>query len=172
MVTIHNVEQGTGEWFKLREKKWTGSTIIHLLRGKGLPERVEFTSRYAERGKALEPQALTAYKLAFDRDYMSVGFVTNSDWEGCGYSPDGISGEILLEVKCFNGDRHKMLLAEEIPAEVMAQIQFGMLICELDQAQLIAYNPHDIDCNILHVIDIPRDEKIISNMKEKLKEAR
>ncbi len=171
MVTIHDVVQGSDSWHKLREEvDWTGSTIIHLLKGKKRPERVEFTNKYMERGKALEEPALMSYKLDTDRDYMSVGFVTNSTWEGCGYSPDGVSGEILLEVKCFNGDRHKMLLAEKIPAEVLAQIQFGLMICELDQAQLIAYNPHDADGDTLKVMNITRDEKIIANMKRKLKD--
>lgn len=170
MVTIHDVAQGTPEWFALREEKWTGSTIIHLLKGKSLPKRVEFTSKHTERGKLLESPALMAYKVEKERDYISVGFVTNSSWEGCGYSPDGISGDTLLEVKCFNGDRHKMLLDEKIPAEIMAQIQFGLMICELDKAQLIAYNPHDEDQQVLHIIDVPRNEKIIANIQAKLRE--
>jgi len=169
MITLHSVVQGSEPWHALREEvDWTGSTVIHLLRGKPRPERSDFTNRYTERGKALEPQALLAYKIETERDYIQPGFVTNSDYSTCGYSPDGISGDILLEVKCFNGERHKMLLRGEIPVEVMAQIQFGMLICELDRAQLIAYNPHDEDGETLHVIDIERDEKIIANMKKRL----
>jgi len=168
MVTIHDVKQGSRKWHQLREKvDWTGSTVIHLLKGKPRPKDTQFTSKHTERGKLFEPQALLAYKMATGREYMEVGFVTNTDYPTCGYSPDGISGEILLEVKCFNGDRHRMLLRDEIPPEVMSQIQFGMMVCELDKTQLIAYNPHDSD-GILHIIDIPRDEKIIANIKKRL----
>jgi hypothetical protein len=64
-----------------------------------------------------------------------------------------------------------MLLAEELPAEITAQIQFGLMICEMDKAVLIAYNPHDVDQDMLHIVEIARDEKIIANMEKKLKEA-
>lgn len=168
MVTIHEVKQNTEAWHKLREDvAWTGSTIIYLLKGKKRPERSNYTSGAMERGKALEPQALMAYKLETDREYIEVGFVTNSDYPTCGYSPDGVSGEVLLEVKCFNPERHQALLDGNIPAEVTAQIQFGMLICEMEKAVLIAYNPH-YDGQQLGIIEIARDEKIIANMEKKL----
>jgi hypothetical protein len=169
MITIHDVKQGSETWHKLRrEVAWTGSTVIHLLKGKVRPPEILFTNKWTERGKLFEPQALLAYKMATGREYTEVGFVTNDEYPTCGYSPDGISGDTLLEVKCFNGDRHRMLLREEIPAEVIAQIQFGMMVCELNEAQLIAYNPNDSDANILYIIDIPRDEKIIANIKKRL----
>ena len=170
MITIHDVTQGSEVWHRLRrEVDWTGSTVIYLLKGKIRPPESPFSNKWTERGKLFEPQALLAYKLALGRDYTEVGFVTNDKYPTCGYSPDGISGEILLEVKCFNGDRHRMLLREEIPAEIMAQMQFGMMVCELESAQLIAYNPNDSDGQFLHIIDVPRDEKIIANIQNKIK---
>lgn len=171
MVIIHDVEQGSPAWHKLRQEvDWTGSTAIHLLRGKPRPAETGVSSRAMERGKALEPLALMTYKFETERDYMVIGFVTNTKYERCGYSPDGISGEILLEVKCANGERHKDLCEGRIPPQYMAQMQFGMLICELEMAQLIAYNPADKESPLV-ITDVPRDEKIIANINRKLKGA-
>lgn len=167
MLRIHEVEQGSDEWFALRRGKWTGSTAIKLLQDKPLPDESHFSTRWTERGKALEDQALVAWYLATQRAYMTVGFVTDDKYPNCGYSPDGISGGVLLEVKCLNGDRHTKLTEGKIPKEYMAQIQFGLMICGLDHAELIAYNPHNRD-NVLKVIKVPRDEKIITNIQKKL----
>lgn len=172
MIKIHNVRQGSAEWFALREGKWTGSNIINMLKGRAWVQQQNFTSKYTERGKWFEQQALLAYYLATGKKYKIIGFVTNPDYPTCGYSPDGISGKTLLEVKCFTGDRHKMLVDENIPIEIMAQIQFGMMICELKKATLIAYNPNESSGFLLHMIDIPRDEQIIKNMQTKLKAPR
>lgn len=170
MITIHDVIQDDEAWHKLRQEvDWTGSTAIYLLQGKKRPAETGISSRLMERGKALEPQALTAYKLETERDYMEVGFVTNNKNPKCGYSPDGISGEILLEVKCANGDKHRDLCEGRIPAQYIAQMQFGMMVCDLNLAQLIAYNPNDKEKPLV-ITNVPRDKKIITNIKNKLKE--
>lgn len=163
MITYHGVKQRSPEWFKLREGKWTGSTAIRLLQGKSLKnESSNFTNPAMMRGQLLEPAALREYSVMYKSIPRTVGFVTNSKYPNAGYSPDGIDGKILPEIKCLNGHRYDALITGEIPMEYIAQIQFGLLICELEKARLLAFNPEREQQ--LTVIDINRDEEIINNI--------
>jgi hypothetical protein len=93
-----------------------------------------------------------------------------------GYSPDGLDGNILLECKAFNVEKHlKIIKAAKragmlgIPIEISAQIFFGLTITELPKARLLLYNPDVEDlAQKLWIIDISTDRKIISNFKRKL----
>jgi hypothetical protein len=170
MLTIHEVEQRSPEWFKLRDGLVTGSNAFTLLtRGKNAAinnGQSNGGGYWAKRGKDLEPQALEIYQAVFELPVVSYGFITNSDYPGCGYSPDGIVPmQVLDEVKCFAGDKHDNCLTS-IPNEVYAQIQFGLMICELEVGHLILYNPDMKDlanCFKVHVID--KDEKLINRFK-------
>jgi hypothetical protein len=170
MITLHNVVQRSPEWFKLREGRWTGSTAILLLAERPLPPRgpkIQTTAMF--RGEMLEPIAIAEYQEQTGIDVFTTGFVTNSDYPNAGYSPDGIVGDTLLEVKCLGKSNHEALCARKIPMEYMAQVQFGLLICELDKAQIIAFNPdHENPALRLVIIDVPRDEQIITNIRNKL----
>jgi hypothetical protein len=169
VITYHPVEQGSPAWHKLRQEvDWTGSTVIYLLRGKPRPPETGFTSKGTEHGKFFEQQALLVYKMETGNDYRIVGFVTNSKYGTCGYSPDAIATDLLLEVKCFYGKAWDDAKKGIISPAVIAQIQFGMMICELKRARLLIYNPKDKERQLI-IIDIKRDPKVIANIKAKLK---
>lgn len=168
MVLIHDVSQRSPEWFKLREGRWTGSTAIKLLQGKPLPtEFSDYQSPAMLRGQVLEPIALQEFSVQTGIDTLSVGFVTNNLYPNAGYSPDGIVGDTLLEVKCLNDERHEALARGEIPLEYLAQIYFGMVICELDKARLLAFNPEYE--RQLTILEIEYDPVITDNIVSKLK---
>jgi hypothetical protein len=97
-----------------------------------------------------------------------VGFVTNDKYPNCGYSPDGILPDRIIEVKAFNESKH-LASHNDIPFDVMAQIQFGLMISEMPVGVLVLYNPdiNNIDQNLLLKV-IPRDDKIIANIERKL----
>lgn len=167
MITIHDVKQGTPEWHELRKGRWTGSRAIKLLQGKPLPDDSAIVAnKYMRRGTLLEPIAIREYEHNYETDVLRPGFVTNSDYPNAGYSPDGITGDVLLEVKCANGVRHEALVNGDIPIEYLAQVHFGMVICELKTAKLLAFNPEYNEQ--LTVIDIPYNQTIIDNIKSKL----
>lgn len=170
MITLYNFEQRSPKWFKKREGRWTGSTAILLLAGRPLPSsgpKIQTTAMF--RGEMLEPIAITEYQEQTGIDVFTTGFVTNSLYPNAGYSPDGIAGDTLLEVKCLGKFNHEALCAHKIPMEYMAQVQFGLLICELDRAQIIAFNPDHPNPSLrLVIIDVPRNEQIITNIKNKL----
>lgn len=167
MVLIHDVEQRSDQWFKLREGKWTGSTAIKLLQGKPLPTTFsDYQSPAMLRGQVLEPIALQEFTVQTGIDVLSVGFVTNDKYPNAGYSPDGIVGDTLLEVKCLNDERHEALAKGDTPLEYLAQIHFGMVICELKKAKLLAFNPEYRQQ--LTILDIDFSTDIAGNIRKKL----
>lgn len=95
----------------------------------GWPEPV-FTNHDMMRGVLDEPVARKAYSDHF-APVREVGFIVRDDWGfSIGYSPDGLVGdEGLLEIKSRRAASHlDSILADEIPAENMAQIQCGLLV--------------------------------------------
>lgn len=171
MLIIHNVEQRSEEWFKLRENKITASNAGKLLlygKEKALEKTKQFTNVWAERGKILESEAIELYEKIKNVSVMTPGFVTNSKFKECGASPDGITNK-LIEVKCFNPSKHLGITIDTIPFEVIAQIQFSLMICDLDKADLVLYNPDLKPEKALKIIEIDRNEMIIKHIKSKLK---
>lgn len=168
MIVYHPVTQGSEEWLKLRENLWTGSKAIRLLQGKPLPREADFGGNWAtRRGQALESVALAEYERVGKHFLSRPGFITNTVYPNAGYSPDGIDGKTLLEVKCLNGERHEKLASGDIPLEYLVQIYFGMVITGLRKAKLLAYNPEY--ANSLTVLNIKYDKSIGANIRKKLR---
>lgn len=171
MFTIHDVEQRSSEWFELRANKITASNAWKLLlygKNKALEPAKPFTNIWTQRGNALEPEAIELYEKIKGINVMQVGFITNTKFDNCGASPDGITDR-LIEVKCFNKEKHLIINEDNIPFQVMAQVQFSMMICELDKTDLVLYNP-DLDAkNALKIIEIKQDNLIVKHIKSKLK---
>jgi len=169
-IVIHDVEQGSPEWHALRKDKWTGSRAIKLLQGKPLPDDSStYQNAAMRRGSILEGVAIREYERMADTSVLRPGFVTNTLYPNAGYSPDGIEGDILLEVKCLNGMRHIALAGGKIPLEYQVQIYFGMVICGLKKAKLLAFNTEYEQQ--LTVIDIKYDKVITANIRKKLRAA-
>jgi hypothetical protein len=82
------------------------------------------------RGATEEPDALIVYS----EHYAAVkpcGFMVRDDWGfQIGYSPDALAGDDgAVEVKCPRAKEHlRVILADEVPAEHMAQLQTGLLV--------------------------------------------
>ena len=168
MIKIHDCIQGDEIWHDLHDNLWTGSVAIKLLQGKPLPKWDQWGgNKYTKRGQILENIAIGEYQREVKHKIQRPGFVTNSLYPNAGYSPDGIYGKTLLEVKCLNNERHQKLIEGDIPLEYLAQIQFGMIILNLKKAKLLAYNPESE--KQLTVIDIPYDKDIGANIRRKLR---
>jgi hypothetical protein len=127
-MIIHNVEQGTPEWFAIRKMKMTASEAQAIAaNGKGLEtyirnlmkdsyssaEKEHFTSKDTERGNELEPLAREIYELTTGRTVQQVGFIEYDEFVG--FSPDGLVDEDGgTEIKCLNDEKHFSLMIDGI----------------------------------------------------------
>ena len=174
MIRYYNFDQRSEKWRIYRKDKWTGSTAIDLLSGKKTPPKSDpdYDNKYMQRGRILEPLAIEAYEHKYGVKVQHFGFVTNSKYPHAGYSPDGIEPGIIDEVKCLGLQKHDNIVNGElpIPTDYMAQMQFGLLITELEKAKLILYNP-DSDTP-LFVIDVAVEPTIQDFLKKRLEETR
>ena len=158
MITIHRVEQGSEKWKKLRADLYTGTAAEKLLQYSGSVKIVNgVASAYAlteitgfggnfftKRGNLLEIQAIKLYQKITKSEVMTspeAGFVTNSKFPNCGYSPDGLRPDRTVECKAFNKEKHMKMFNGEITLKVLAQCYFGMLICGKKICDLVIYNP-------------------------------
>lgn len=182
MIIFHTIDQGTEEWKAIRRLIWTGSTAIRLLQGKRLKHEGDWDGNDAtRRGHALEHAIIREYERKYKRFVARPGFVTNTVYPNAGYSPDGIDGGWLLEMKAFQNEKlHsliknksttslKEIIASKIPLEVRAQILFGMIITGKRKARLLAIDPDAIDREQLTVIEISYEKLIGNNIRAKLR---
>jgi len=148
-MTTHAVEQRSNEWFELRKGRITASRagklfraadkdalLVELVRQKaGLPPT--FQGNEATRyGTEAEPLARASFEAAFDVEVTEVGFVSTGR---LGASPDGIFDGHLLEIKCpWSRD-----IPDEPFSEHLAQVNFQLGVCGLENAALWYWTPDD-----------------------------
>jgi len=186
-MIIHNLEQGSEEWLKIRIGKFTASSF-HVFLGnsktkenelyKKAAERITgvkcdsdtFSNKHTERGNKLEDEARSIYELLNDVMVDEVGFIELD--KNTGYSPDGLIGEEgLLEIKCKDNHtflRNKIKGEKGIESQYRTQIQFGLYVTGRKWCDYVCYNPNFNDSLIF--IRIFRDEEKISKIAECLNE--
>ena len=180
-MIIHNVEQNTPEWFRLRMGVPTASRFGEIYTGTGkasasadnymyslLAEIVanepgeSFSNAATEWGHEMEPRAVSAYEMLEGRSMEVVGFVTN-DKGTVGCSPDRVN----LEIKCPALKTHlKYLVDGRCPTKYIPQVQGCMLICEQDHWDFMSYHP---DARPL-IVRVERDEEYIDGLSKHLNE--
>lgn len=159
MKIIKDIQQGTPEWFKIREGKMTASHAQAIgNQGKGLEtyiyelmaeyfssgEKEQFSNEHTERGNELETLARQIYELEKEVDVQQVTFIELDEYVGC--SPDGLIGKDgLIEIKCPNDTEYlKYLLngSKQIDTKYDWQVQMQLLITERKWCDLVIYNPN------------------------------
>lgn len=161
MIQIHDMSQGSPEWFAARKGLPTASQFATILangRGGG-PSKTRqtylyklageiltgepmdsFSNVHTERGHAMEPEARQFYAFMQDVEPELVGFITNGP-KGC--SPDSLIGDDgMLEIKTKLP--HLMIAAHEhggFPSEHVAQCQGQLWVAEREWVDLICYWP-------------------------------
>lgn len=180
----HDIEQGTDEWHTLRRGKITASAVSPLITGTGKPanndtSRAQLLQLLAERitgesdasfynddmarGHLLEPLARDLYAKHYS-PVIECGFITRPFDSGLvlGYSPDGLVGnDGLIEIKSPRQKNHlKAMLADEVPAKYVPQIQLGLAVTGRDWSDFISYAPG----LPLFVHRCQRDEAVIAQL--------
>jgi hypothetical protein len=144
--------QGSDEWHDQRRGMVTASVVGRLLTATTLEPADNDTSRgltavlvaeritgYTEptymnddmlRGIEDEPRAVQHYSDHYAPVVTDGFMVREEDGWTLGYSPDGLVGDDgLVEVKSRRQKKHlQTILADEVPAENMAQLQAALLV--------------------------------------------
>lgn len=157
-MIIHNVEQQSPEWFALRAKRMSASHAQQIgNHGKGLEtyittmmaeyyssaDKEHFSNVHTDRGNELEPVARLLYSLHTGEKVEQVGFVEHSEYVGC--SPDGLTEEGCIEIKCPDDVKYFKHLIDgdkAIESAYIWQIQMVLLITRKKWCDYIAYNPN------------------------------
>lgn len=179
-MQIHDVEQGTPEWFAARLGKVTGSTMSSVLaKGQGktraslmyklIGEIITgepsegYSNSNMERGKEMEPVARGIYEETTGNACQIVGFVTEDFTGGTvGYSPDALVGEDgIVEIKTrLPHLQAELLIANRVPPEHAAQIQCGLWVTGRVWLDFVSYWPGMPP----FIQRVDRDEAYITNM--------
>lgn len=177
-MKIHEMEQGSDEWFDIRKLKMTASNAQAIATaGVGLEtyitnlvseylssaEKEKFSNEHTERGNELEETARALYELEKGKKVEEVGFVELDEYIGC--SPDGLVGEYGgLEIKCPSDNVYfKQIISDSIPMNYVWQVQMNLFITGRKWWDLMFYNPN-FERNMIIYRILPSEESF-----EKLK---
>ena len=161
----NDIQQGTDQWLELRRGIVTASTVGNLLTTTGRPASNDTSRRFTltlvaeritgeiepvwinddmQRGHDVEPIARNLYATDFvDEPVTETGFMVRDDWGfRLGFSPDGLVGDNgLLEVKAPRAKGHiATILADDMPAHHMAQVQAGLLVSGREWCDFVSYH--------------------------------
>lgn len=178
-MLIHDVAQGTPEWFEARLGIPTASQFCKIITPRGLAsiqanaylenlviERITGRcyqtfagNEWTERGKELEPEAVRVYEKHMKLTTVKVGFVTDLG-RTMGCSPDRLVGDDgLLEVKCPAPHTHAKYLENQwIDMKYYPQVQGQLLVTGRKWVDLFSYHPDQKQLRVRFA----RDERYIA----------
>jgi len=187
-MIIHEVEQGTDDWFLLRAGKPTASRFKSLVTSSGKESKSMVLyaqelagemyaghqldtwngNSYTDYGKETEAEARAAYEMRTGLTVKETGFITD-DMGLWGCSPDGlIDDDGMIEIKCLPKNHIPALLYwkknGKPPPDYIAQVQGQLFIAERQWCDLTFYRP---ELPML-IVRLKRDESFISGLRDQL----
>ncbi len=184
-MLVHDVVQGSPEWFACRLGIPTASAFHRIITSTGKPsaQAEAYSNRllaeimlgrqvdsfvgnqWTERGSDLELYAADAYELQRDIAAIRVGFCTD---DACtmGASPDRLVGDDgLLEIKCPAPHTHlRYLQNRELSRKYYAQVQGQLLVTGRQWVDLMSYHP-EMPALIVRIF---RDRQYLAAMSDML----
>lgn len=186
--------QRSDAWFAYRAGRVTGSRIADVIattkagkptaaratymkllvaeRLSGAPQGNGRVVRSLEDRAALEPDARSAYEWEHGTKIQVVGFVDHPRIKFAGCSPDGLVGlDGMVEFKALDGAQHcELMQTNDIDAEYLAQMQFGLACTERAWCDFGAYCPTMREKHKLWTCRIQRDDIVIKQMESAVSE--
>ena len=188
-MIIHNVEQGSEQWLKLRlgiptasefhrivtpargdmskqSRGYAHQLVAEILLGEPCGTNIE-NMEWVARGRLLEPIAVQQYEFTTDAETKLVGFITTDDGR-IGASPDRlIVGERGgLEIKACAPGTHMGYMLDGVPDTYRPQVQGQCAVAELAWVDLYAFHP-DLPPVTIRTY---RDDAYIAKMDAALRE--
>lgn len=176
-MIIHDMEQGTEEWFAVRLGIPTASKFADIYTSTGkasssqgkylhsltaewmMGKKIETYQNDAMNwGNEKEPEARTYYELEWGNDVEQTGFITTDDGM-IGGSPDGLTEAGGLEIKCPTPHVHvEYLLAGKCPSKYVPQVQGLMFLTGKPHWDFVSYHP---DMTKQLIVRVERSEEWI-----------
>ena len=164
-LVIRDVEQRSDEWYAARLGMITASSVGVLLTPTGKVADNDSARRYVTRlaaerlagyaepgrisadmwrGIEEEPLARAAYVEHQRSTVTECGLMVRDDWGfPIGYSPDGLvddDGQIEIKSRLHHVHVSTVLSASDVPPEVWAQLQCGLLVSGRSWVDYISYS--------------------------------
>lgn len=183
-MIVHNVDQGSSAWLRLRMGIPTASAFDSIITPKGKESAAQDTylrellaelvmghplagpsMPWMDRGKALEQEAASFYEFQNEIETVRVGFITN-DAKTMGASPDRLVGDKgLLEIKVPKPETHiGYLIFHDVSEKYKPQIQGQLYVAEREWLDIVSYHP-EMPPAIVHCV---RDEEYIKTLAKQL----
>lgn len=122
----------------------------------------------------MEPDARACYSFYSGLEVDLIGFVKHPSIPYAGASPDGIVGKTgMIEIKCLDGKNHIKLFTEkwdDVVAEYLPQMQFGMCCTGRKWCDFVAFNPTMPEELKLFTLRIKRDEPAMERLERAIEE--
>ena len=189
-MKVLELEQGSDEWLQARAGMITASKIKAIVAGNNttsyksviadlVAERMSgkpvdgFSNGYMDRGNELEPDARKDYELQNFVQVNEVGFVIHPALDYAGCSPDGLVGsEGMVQIKCHKSHIHLNYIENgTVPKQYVRQMQWEMECTEREWSDFVSYAPQFPEPHNLWVKRIERDESLIKDILEEVKQA-
>lgn len=180
MIPINDVLQGSEEWFQLRCGIPTSSHFDKILTTKGEPskqaknylyqlagERIAgarnetYQNAIMQRGIELEAEARALFQM-INGEMKEIGICYFDEHKRYACSPDGLSSDAGLEIKCPLIHTHvSYLLNGCLPTDYIQQVQGSMLVTGFSHWWFMSYYPGLPPL----IIDVKRDVKFTATLK-------
>ena len=164
---VHEMAQGTEEWFSVRAAKLTASRASDMMaqprkgstesvtkrnlrvqlaleRITGRPEIDPYTNADMRRGTELEPVARALYEARSGVFVDTVGFVESTEIPGCGASLDGYVDDFagVIEIKCPRPAIHlEYLRGGGLPSDYKEQVWHALTVTGAAWCDFISFCP-------------------------------
>ncbi|RVE51656.1 hypothetical protein evm_003628 [Chilo suppressalis] len=146
-------------------KTLNGSLVESILGGKSIKDTTAM-----KRGRVLEPLVLAEIKKRTGIKFKKQGIILKKNLPVFGASPDGISDDYILEIKCpINENTFKKYFDSNYnpSSRYLAQIQMQMYFADRKKSIFcIAYPDFEISKEI-QIINVDYDEKYCKDLFEK-----
>lgn len=165
--TVHEMEQGTPEWFAVRAGKLTASRAGDMMAQprKGAKESVtkrnlivqlaieqvtgrpivdSYKNDDMRRGTELEPMARALYEARCGVFVDRAGFIESTAVVGCGASLDGYVDDFtgIIEIKCPKPAIHLgYIRASGVPSDYKEQVWHELMVTGAEWCDFVSYCP-------------------------------
>lgn len=181
----NHIEQGSPEWSQMKlgvisasnadkvfsSNKQTRMGYVSQLVGEiTTKESKSLSAKQLEWGKMHEIAARSALEFEMNVKIETLPFIFMNDSKRIGCSPDGYE-TLEAEIKCPYDPAVfiEFVCADKIKQEYVDQCQFSMMVTGAEKWLFANYDPRQT-VKQFHSVEIFRDEKAISRMKEHCEE--